>query len=74
MINLLIIDPHPVVRSGFKTFLSDYDYINVAHTVPTLKIGIDYIESNPADIVISEMILNDESPIDLINRVKKIDP
>ena len=74
MINLLIIDPHPVVRSGFKTFLSDYDYINVAHTAPTLKSGIDYIESNPVDIVISEMILNDESPIDLINRVKKIDP
>jgi len=74
MINLLIIDPHTVVRYGFETFLSDYDYINVAHTVPTLKIGIDYIESNPADIVISEMILNDESPIDLINRVKKIDP
>ena len=33
MINLLEIDPQPFVRCGFKTFLADYDFLDVAHAV-----------------------------------------
>ncbi|MEK9603130.1 MAG: response regulator transcription factor [Flavobacteriaceae bacterium] len=74
MINLVVIDPHPVVRNGFKAFLSDYDFINVVFTSENPDKAIKFIKSNPVDIVISEMVLNDESPVSLINRVKKIKP
>jgi DNA-binding NarL/FixJ family response regulator len=71
MINLLLIDPHPVVRCGFENFLSEYNFLNVVHTAEDLADGIAFTKSNPVDIVISEMILNDESPVDLIHQIKK---
>lgn len=75
MINLVVIDPHPIIRSGFKSFLSEYDFINVVFTSDSSDDALKFIKSNPVDIVISEMVLNDESsPISLINRVKKIKP
>ena len=74
MINLVVIDPHPIVRSGFKNFLSDFDFLEVIHVSEGLKGAIDFIESNPVDIVISEMVLDDESPINLINKIKSIKP
>ena len=67
MINLLLIDPHPVVRCGFVNFLSEYNFLNGVHTAKNLADGIVFTKSNPADVVISEMILNDESPVDLIH-------
>ena len=33
MINLLVIDPQPFVRCGFKTLFADYDFFDVVHAV-----------------------------------------
>ena len=74
MTNLLVIDPHPVVRCAFKNFLSDYDFINVSACFETVDEAMSYMESNPVEVLISEMILNNESPIGLINRAKKLCP
>tara|TARA_X000000950_G_scaffold58537_2_gene70810 strand:+ start:25935 stop:26564 length:630 start_codon:yes stop_codon:yes gene_type:complete len=74
MINLLVLDPHPIVRSSFKDFLSDYNFLNVSGCVETAKEGLSFIDSNPIDVLISEMILIDESPINLINQIKEIKP
>ena len=74
MINLVVIDPHPIVRCGFKNFLSDFDFLKIGHISKDLKGASGFIESNPVDVVISEMVLDDESPIDLINKVKSINP
>ena len=74
MINLLIIDPQPVVRCGFKDFLSDYDFLDVVLATGDSDEAIAYIKSNPVDILISEMSFADVSPIRLIKKVKKINP
>ena len=74
MINLLLIDPHPAVRCGFENFLYEYNFLNVVHTAENLADGIAFTKSNPVDIVISEMILNDESSLDLIHQIKNINP
>lgn len=74
MINLLVLDPHPIVRSSFKDFLSDYNFLNVSVCVETAKEALSFIDSNPIDVLISEMILIDESPINLINQIKEIKP
>lgn len=74
MINLLVLDPHPIVRSSFKDFLSDYNFLNVSGCVETAKEALSFIDSNPIDVLISEMILIDESPINLINQIKEIKP
>lgn len=74
MINLLVIDPQPVVRCGFKTFLADYDFLDVVHAVGDVDEAIEYIKSNPVDILISEMSFTNVSPIDLIGKVKSVNP
>ena len=53
MINLLLIDPQPVVRCGFKNFLADYDFLDVVFTTGEVAESISYIKSNPIDILIS---------------------
>ena len=72
MINLVVIDPQPVVRCGFKTFLADYDFLDVVHG--DVDEAIEYIKSNPIDILISEMSFTNVSPIDLIGKVKSVNP
>ena len=74
MINLLLVDPQPIVRCGFKNFLADYDFLDVVSTTGKVSEAITYIESNPIDIMISEMCFENTSPIDLIDKVKKINP
>lgn len=74
MINLLLVDPQPIVRCGFKNFLADYDFLDVVFTTGKVSKAITYIESNPIDIMISEMCFENTSPIDLIDKVKKINP
>ena len=74
MINLLLVDPQPIVRCVFKNFLADYDFLDVVFTTGKVSEAITYIESNPIDIMISEMCFENTSPIDLIDKVKKINP
>ena len=74
MIKIAIIDPHPIVRCGFQYFFSDFDQIDVVNTSACLSQYIKYLESNPVDILISEMVLIDETPTNLINRVKEVNP
>jgi len=74
MIKIAIIDPHPIVRCGFQNFFSDFDQIDVVNTSACLSQSIKYLESNLVDILISEMVLSDETPTNLINRVKEVNP
>ena len=74
MINLLIIDPQPVVRCGFKTFLSDFDFLNVVYAAEDLDEALAYINSNAVDVLISEMSFSDISPVKLIKKVKQLNP
>lgn len=62
------------MRCGFKTFLADYDFLDVVHAVGDVDEAIKYIKSNPVDILISEMSFTNVSPIDLIGKVKSINP
>ena len=71
MINLLVVDPDPVVRCGFKTFLNDCDFMNIVNCVKNIKQAMEIIDNRLIDILITEMVLNIESPINLIAQAKK---
>ena len=74
MINLLIIDPQPVVRCGFKTFLSDFDFLNVVYAAEDVDEALAYINSNTVNVLISEMSFSEISPVKLIQKVKQLNP
>ncbi|MGB2311844.1 MAG: LuxR C-terminal-related transcriptional regulator [Flavobacteriaceae bacterium] len=74
MINLLVIDPQPIVRCGFKTILSEYDFLNVVYAAEDLEEAMDYMKSESVDVLISEMSFTNVSPINLIKKVKSLNP
>ena len=43
MINLLLVDPQPIVRCVFKNFLADYDFLDVVFTTGKVSEAITYI-------------------------------
>ena len=74
MINLLVLDPHPVVRCGFKTFLKGCDFVKIVKCVENIEQAMEIVDNHHIDILITEMVLNDESPINLIAQAKKSCP
>ncbi|HNU60042.1 MAG TPA: response regulator, partial [Aquaticitalea sp.] len=57
MINVLVVDPHPIVRAGLKCLFSGSPEINVIGSVGS---GIDifeFVRRNHVDVIISEIDL-----------------
>ena len=72
MINILFIDPHPVVQKGFKCFFKDQTDIRVYKTIRTLKELSNLSSSiNKIDIIVSEIELKDGNIQDLIKKINK---
>ena len=72
MINILFIDPHPVVQKGFKYFLRNNNDLRVHKTIGSLK-ELSKLSSslNKVDIIVSEIDLKDGNIEDLIKKINK---
>tara|TARA_B100001250_G_scaffold228343_1_gene196015 strand:- start:990 stop:1592 length:603 start_codon:yes stop_codon:yes gene_type:complete len=72
MINLLFIDPHPVVQKGFKYFFRNNNDLRVHKTIGSLQ-ELSQLSSslNKIDIIVSEIDLKDGNIEDLIKKINK---
>ena len=72
MINILFIDPHPVVQKGFKYFLRNINNLRVHKTIGSLQ-ELSKLSSslNKIDIIVSEIELKDGNIEDLIKIINK---
>jgi len=72
MINLLFIDPHPVVQKGFKCFFKNNNNLRVHKTIGSLQ-ELSKLSSslNKIDIIVSEIELKDGNIEDLIKIINK---
>lgn len=52
MIKLVLLDPHPVVQKGFKTFFKKTENITVKGTFTTIKELVDFLSRDTADVVV----------------------
>lgn len=71
MVNILVVDSHPVVREGLKHFLSGFPNYNV---VGRLKSGIEifeFVRKNSVNIIISEVDLPELNGITALRAIKK---
>ncbi|OZV67158.1 response regulator transcription factor [Winogradskyella aurantia] len=71
MIKLLIVDSHPIVRTGLELYFNNKPDINV---VGSLGSGIeifDFIRRNPVDVIISEIDLPELNGITALRAIKK---
>lgn len=71
MIKLVLLDPHPLVQKGFKSFFKKTKNIVVNGTFTTIKELVNFLNENTPDVVVLEMELPDGSAVDIIREIKK---
>ncbi len=71
MIRIALLDPHPVVRKGFKAFFKNTPHISMEKAFDKTEAFISYLEKNKIDIAFIEMELDDDNPTLLIEKLNE---
>ena len=74
MIKIALLDPHPVVHKGFKSFFRKTEHIAVVGTFSKTFELYPYLEDHSIDALILEMELAGDNAIQVIKKVKKAYP
>jgi DNA-binding NarL/FixJ family response regulator len=74
MIDIALLDPHPVVHKGFNSFFRKTEHIRVVATFSNPDQIPQFLENHSIDALILEMELEGHSAIQVIKNVKKIAP
>ena len=70
MIRVLIADDHPVVRSGLEMILSKDPNIAVVGAVENGRRVIDFLRSNPCDVLVLDITMPGMSGLEVIGTIK----
>jgi len=72
MINILFIDPHPVVQKGFKCFFKDQTNMRVYKTIRSIdELSQLSLSLNKIDVIVSEIEIKDGNLQNLIKIINK---
>ena len=74
MIDIALLDPHPVVHKGFKSFFRKTEHIRVVKTFSNPDQVPLFLETHSLDALIIEMELEGESVVQVIKNIKRISP
>lgn len=74
MIQIALLDPHPIVQKGFKSFFKNTHHIEVLGTFTKIKQLFDFLLENYIDIIIMEMELKDGSSVQTVKKIKSLYP
>ena len=70
MIRILIVDDHPLVRSGFAQLIGDCPDLEVCGEAGDMAEALDQVETTQPDLAIIDLSLAGGSGLDLIERIK----
>lgn len=71
MINLFIIDDHPLVAGGIDMMLKDVDYLKIQGTATTGAEAVDFLESHEPEIILLDISLPDIDGLQLCDIIRK---
>ncbi|NNE64496.1 MAG: response regulator transcription factor, partial [Gammaproteobacteria bacterium] len=74
MARILIIDDHPLVRTGFAQLIGDTHDLEVCGEAGSMSDGLDLATSLKPDLAIIDLSLAGGSGLDLIDHIKAHDP
>lgn len=69
MINIFIVDDHPMVLEGLKSLLLDCEEIDVVGTAQNAFDAIESLDNHPVDIAFIDVNLPDVNGIDLCKKI-----
>jgi len=71
MLNIFIIDDHPMIVAGLTTLLQNFEEVKVAGAVSNAFEAIPFLKLNAVDLVLLDINLPDISGIDLCKKINK---
>lgn len=71
MINILIIDDHPLVTDGIQMMLKDVDYLFVAGKAKTGAEALTFLETNSPEIILLDISLPDIDGLQLCDKIRE---
>ena len=67
---VVIVDDHPIVRHGISRLLNREDDLSVSGEAENSSEALDLLESELPDVVLVDLVLDNESGLDLIGRIR----
>ena len=74
MIQILLLDPHPVVHAGFEKIVSETDSFALAPSVYLYNHAFKILDSTPVDIIVMDVELQGIIPVTLIEQFREKHP
>lgn len=71
MINLFIIDDHPLVAGGIAMMLKDVEYLSIQATATTGADALDFLSSHQPEIILLDISLPDMDGLQLCDIIRK---
>ena len=71
-INILVIDPSPIIQIGFKTLFKNSSKFELIECIDSVYYFNDFIKSNNIDIIITELKLVDGDAYDILKSIRLI--
>lgn len=69
-VRVVLVDDHPVVRSGLRAWLDSRDGIEVAGEAETVRDAISLVTAMQPDVVVLDLKLPDGSGLDVLRRIR----
>jgi two-component system nitrate/nitrite response regulator NarL len=73
-IRILLVDDHPLVRSGIKSELNDFDFIEVCGEASTGKEGVSKADLLKPDVILLDINMPDINGIEAMKLIKNKTP
>ncbi|MGE8204635.1 response regulator transcription factor [Heyndrickxia sp. NPDC080065] len=75
MYKVLLVDDEPLITKGLKALIDWEDYgFEIAYTAESGEEALAYLKENPIDILITDILMEEMSGLELISETKKIQP
>ncbi len=73
-IRIVLVDDHPVVIQGLKTALEEEPNFTIVSTFSSGLALLSFLESNPVDVMLLDIILPDGNGVDFCLEIKRLYP
>lgn len=73
-ISVLLVDDHPIVRNGVRSYLETLDDIEVIGEASSGEEAIEFVKSNIPDVVLMDLLMEGMNGVEATKAIKQISP